>query len=193
MLVTWVNDWKKWPTYILSVKKKGDNWGIGVIKRKLYSRRVITWYTFWQHMTVCQHNLHQPPWTKNTQSDLYLRRYQSLGVRLRQTLCLPWRSRWCRSEYQTQWAQQGWSWGLESQVHSKLVCFVDIWLCQVGNAATQLSGNSVASSLTFKRNFMKGHLKRSVSFMQRWATFLWTLMHSLTELTLASAWCQWCP
>lgn len=38
---------------------------------------------------------------------------------------------------------------------------------KVGNAATQLSGNSAASSLTFRRKLTKGHLKSSASFMQR--------------------------
>ena len=38
---------------------------------------------------------------------------------------------------------------------------------KVGNAATQLSGNSADSSLTFRRKLTKGHLKSSASFMQR--------------------------
>ena len=38
---------------------------------------------------------------------------------------------------------------------------------KVGNAATQLSGNSAASSLTFRRKLTKGHLKSSASSMQR--------------------------
>jgi hypothetical protein len=47
------------------------------------------------------------------------------------------------------------------------VYFADIPLCQVGNAVTQLSGNSAASSLTFRRKLTKGHLKSSASSMQR--------------------------
>ena len=51
--------------------------------------------------------------------------------------------------------------------------------CQVGNAATPLSVNSAASSLIFRRKLTMGHLKSSASFMQRWVTFSWTLVHSL--------------
>ena len=40
-------------------------------------------------------------------------------------------------------------------------------LAKVGNAATQLSGNSAASSLTFRRKLTKGHLKSSASFTQK--------------------------
>jgi hypothetical protein len=49
--------------------------------------------------------------------------------------------------------------------------------CQVGNAAVQLSGNSLASSLTFRRKLTKGHLKSSASFMQRWVNFSLTLVY----------------
>lgn len=122
---------------------------------------------------ICQeHNLHQPPRTRNTQSDLYLRRDQRLGVWIRQTLCLPRRSR--RHGWRIRWGQRGWSWGLEAQVCSTFVYLVDIWLYQVGNVATQLSGNSAASSPTFRRKLTKGHLMSSASFMQRWATFSWS-------------------
>jgi hypothetical protein len=38
---------------------------------------------------------------------------------------------------------------------------------KVGNAATQLSGNSADSSLTFRRKLTKGHQKSSASFTQR--------------------------
>ena len=38
---------------------------------------------------------------------------------------------------------------------------------KVGNAVTQLSGNSAVSSLIFRRNLTKGHRKSSASFMQR--------------------------
>jgi hypothetical protein len=38
---------------------------------------------------------------------------------------------------------------------------------KVGNAVTRLSGNSAASSLTFRRKLTKGHLKSLASFMQR--------------------------
>jgi len=69
-----------------------------------------------------------------------------------------------------------------------VLCFLLLRLtltAPVGNAAMRRSGNSAASSLTFRRKSMKGHLKSSASFMQR--SFLWTLWYSLTESTSASA------
>ncbi len=68
-------------------------------------------------------------------------------------------------------AKQGWSWGLEMQVRLWLCLFCFDWLtqdCQVGNAATQLSKNSTASSPTSRRKLTKGCLKNSIHFMQRW-------------------------
>ena len=61
--------------------------------------------------------------------------------------------------------------------------------CQAGSAVTQPSENSTTSSPTSRRKLMKGRLKSSVNFMQKWVTLFWRLVYSLTESALASARC----
>jgi hypothetical protein len=61
---------------------------------------------------------------------------------------------------------------VEDLKHKYVRCFFvlltyDRHGAKVGNEATQLSGNSAASSLTFRRKLMKGHLKSSATFMER--------------------------
>lgn len=132
----------------------------------------------------------------HTQGSLYLQRDKRFGIRIRQTLHLPWKSQWHWFELQIQWSERGQSPGLKAWVCSSfLLVYILVWLTnnyQVENAATWPSKNSSNSSPTSIERSMKGCLRNLTSFIKKWVKFLRYYLPA-ESLILASTRCQWCP